>query len=258
MRKSVLAGALACALVFMVSAPSASANSTVESLQAGSSENTSDKTVVALLRQPGAALNLVTGLETNSTDEAAPPPEPVKHQVKEHETLSDIAEQHQTTWRRLFDKNTQLADPNIINPGDELIVPAPDEQLEERALPVVAPKPKAVQGSRPDKAVAPKSTGSVAGNGYTPGYCTWYVKNRRPDLPNNLGNAYAWVSNAAAQGLPTGSTPRVGAAGQRGNHVVYVESVNSDGTVTISEMNHKGLYVMTTRTLPAEYFSYIY
>jgi surface antigen len=104
----------------------------------------------------------------------------------------------------------------------------------------------------------PAPRGSSSGNLYVPGYCTWYVKNQRPDLPNNLGNAATWVSRAAAQGIPTGSTPQAGAVGQRGNHVVYVKSVNSDGSVNISEMNHKGLYVITHRTLPGNYFQYVY
>lgn len=97
----------------------------------------------------------------------------------------------------------------------------------------------------------------VAGNTYSPGYCTWYAKNMRPDLPNNLGNADTWVARAAAQGLPTGSEPRVGAIGQQGMHVVYVEAVDGD-MVTISEMNYHGLWSMNTRTVSASSFSYIY
>src|SRR5690606_9688951 len=33
---------------------------------------------------------------------------------------------------------------------------------------------------------------SSAGNTYAYGYCTWWVKTKRPDLPNQLGNAGAW------------------------------------------------------------------
>jgi peptidoglycan DL-endopeptidase CwlO len=77
-------------------------------------------------------------------------------------------------------------------------------------------------------------------------------------LPNNLGNANTWVARAAAQGIPTGSAPRVGAIGQQGMHVVYVESVNGDGTVTVSEMNFRGRYVISSRTVPASTFRYIY
>jgi surface antigen len=98
----------------------------------------------------------------------------------------------------------------------------------------------------------------TAGNGYAWGNCTWYAKSKRPDLPNNLGNAYSWVSQASAQGLPTGVEPRVGAIGQQGMHVVYVESVNDDGTISISEMNYHGFGVVSTRTVPVGTFEYIY
>lgn len=95
-------------------------------------------------------------------------------------------------------------------------------------------------------------------NTYTYGYCTWYVKNRRPDLSNNLGNASTWFYRAQAQGMLTGTAPKVGAIGQRRNHVVYVENINHDGTITISEMNHRAVGIKSTRTLPASYFRYIY
>lgn len=102
-----------------------------------------------------------------------------------------------------------------------------------------------------------------AGNLYAPGFCTWYVKNRRPDLPNNLGNANTWYANAAAQGWNVGLTPKKGAvaattAGWAG-HVAYVEGVSLDGLwVTISEMNYGGLYRMNTRTVYYTEFNYIY
>lgn len=95
------------------------------------------------------------------------------------------------------------------------------------------------------------------GNLYTPGNCTWYAKSRRPDLPNNLGNANTWVYRAAEQGIPTGDTPRPGAIGQQGMHVVYVESVNGD-EMHISEMNYEGLYVIDERTIPWGGWSFIY
>lgn len=102
-----------------------------------------------------------------------------------------------------------------------------------------------------------------AGNLYAAGNCTWYAKSRRPDLPNNLGNANTWYYNAAAAGFGTGTKAKVGAVattteGPLG-HVAYVEKVSRDGMwVTISEMNYGGLYVMNTRTVPYSNFLYIY
>jgi surface antigen len=97
-----------------------------------------------------------------------------------------------------------------------------------------------------------------AGNTYYRGYCTWYAKSKRPDIPNSLGNANTWYIRAKALGLPTGTEPKAGAIGQQGMHVVYIEKVNKDGTVTISEMNYKGYGIVSFRTVPASYFRYIY
>jgi surface antigen len=279
MRIAVLTGLFACALIFTVGTNTSEALSADQVLKAENSkqidtEIDAEPTVVALLSLTSESnlKVLVDGAEEPA--DQAPTPQPIKHVVTENETLTDIAKKYETTWKRIFDKNTQIENPDIVTVGLELTIPGTDEVLEERAVPV-PPAPietpanaqNATQRTVARSTSAPQQTsnthttvarGASSGNGYVAGYCTWYVKNKRPDLPNNLGNAATWVSRAAAQGLATGSSPAVGAVGQRGNHVVYVESVNSDGTVTISEMNHKGLYVMTTRTLPASYFSYIY
>lgn len=258
MRITALAGLLAC-VVFTASSSAASAE-TLGPLQASEIEIAVSKPIII------ASLN-TTPIEL----EPAQPPAPqiVKYTVLQNDTLSTIAGKHNTTWKRLFDKNENIQNPDIIAIGDELVIPSADEVVKERALPepvvaaAVVPAPVSRKAQRPTAPKAapvqrPQARGSASGNLYTPGYCTWYVKNKRPDLPNNLGNANTWVSRARAQGLPTGSVPRAGAVGQRGMHVVYVESVNADGSVNISEMNHKGLYVITHRTLPGNYFQYIY
>lgn len=102
-----------------------------------------------------------------------------------------------------------------------------------------------------------------SGNTYAPGNCTWYAKSRRPDLPNSLGNANTWYSRAAALGWNVGSAAKKGAVGVSTagwlGHVVYVEAVSLDGqSVTISEMNYRGLYSMNTRTVHVSEFKYIY
>ena len=85
-------------------------------------------------------------------------------------------------------------------------------------------------------------------NGYDYGYCTWYVANKRlangSAMPTNLGNASTWYYRAKAYGLSTGSRPQVGAAvvtsTSGAGHVAYVERVNEDGSIWVSEMNSHG------------------
>ena len=62
-------------------------------------------------------------------------------------------------------------------------------------------------------------------------------------------HCYICQSRAGAVGTTT--------AGSLG-HVVYVEAVNGDGTITISEMNYAGEYSQRTRVASASEFSYIY
>ncbi len=254
MRVAVLTGLFACALIFSFGSSSASAQaskSTDPQIETTKTEKESDApNVIDLLKnEPIVALRVISDDEDTSQNEEDEVDTKV-HVVTENETLTIIAKQNDVSWKRLFDKNNQIKDPDYLEVGMEITIPEEDEELESRALPE---KPVAIA-----KVATRTHKGSSDGNLYTAGNCTWYVKSRRPDLPNNLGNAATWVSRAASQGLPTGSTPQVGAVGQKGNHVVYIESVNTDGTVTFSEMNYKGLYSQTTRTLPASSFSYIY
>jgi surface antigen len=209
-----------------------------------------------------AGVNKKPRTKKQLTEKTAPShKKPVEHIVAEGETLTIIAANHASTWMRLFAKNSQIADPNIIEVGEKIAIPGPEEELPDRPLPA-APQPEptslATQPQNQSNAGYTPHYGDSAGNTYSPGYCTWYAKNRRPDLPNSLGNADTWVYRAQALGLATGSTPRVGAIGQQGMHVVYVESVNGDGTVTISEMNYVDLYITSSRTVPAGSFMYIY
>ncbi len=78
-------------------------------------------------------------------------------------------------------------------------------------------------------------------NGYTYGYCTWYVANKIT-VPANWGNANTWDNRAAISGWVVSSVPRVGAIGQtdRGSegHVAVVTAVSPDGTqIKYSDMN---------------------
>lgn len=97
-------------------------------------------------------------------------------------------------------------------------------------------------------------------NTYTYGYCTWYVKTQRTDIPNGLGNANTWYYRYSGA---KGTVPQVGAVATNTNpplgHVAIVHSVNGDGTITIREMNGSaGWNVVGLRDVPASSYVYIY
>lgn len=83
-------------------------------------------------------------------------------------------------------------------------------------------------------------------NTYPVGQCTWAVKSLAPWIPNWLGNAGGWATNARAKGFRTGSTPRVGAIavwpndGDGYGHVAYVTDVASNTRIQVKESNYAG------------------
>lgn len=247
---AIMAGLFLCVVTFLTINSKVHAEAPQPIILASSTNITDGKVVLEAVNTQFQQQNAATKDEKK----------PQEHLVAEGETLTSIANQYQTSWQRLYAKNTAISSPDIIDVGQKVVIPASDEQLAERAAPVSAPEPAqpTTSTSAPKRQAATVSRGSAGGNSYSYGYCTWYAKNKRPDLPNNLGDASTWVARAAAQGISTGSAPRTGAIGQRGNHVVYVEAVNGDGSVSISEMNHAGWNVVSTRTVPGSYFSYIY
>ncbi len=88
----------------------------------------------------GEVLAASTEQQPEEAAEPAPAePQPVTAEVAKGDTLSKIAAAHGTTWRRLFDANESIADPNVINPGEKIRVPLPDEQLASRPLPAPLP-----------------------------------------------------------------------------------------------------------------------
>ena len=117
----------------------------------------------------------------------------------------------------------------------------------------------------------PAGTGPACGGGYPAKWCqigidavidSWGMYNRQcvsytafkvhqdflsglngRDMPywGGIGNANQWDENAIRAGIPVNNTPERGAiavsnSGYYG-HVMYVESVNGDGTINISQYN---------------------
>lgn len=92
--------------------------------------------------QPEQAQEVLSVTTVAEPAEETKTPEPVEIEVQKGDSLSKLANAHGTTWKRLFDANPGIADPNIINPGDKIRIPLADEEIAPRELP--APKPVAV------------------------------------------------------------------------------------------------------------------
>lgn len=96
-------------------------------------------------------------------------------------------------------------------------------------------------------------------NTYAWGNCTYWVFIKRKEagkpIANTWGNAADWAWHARLEGYVVDQTPAVGAIMQTANaaeglgHVAYVTEVNmAAGTWKISEMNSKGLNIISDRT----------
>lgn len=106
-------------------------------------------------------------------------------------------------------------------------------------------------------------------NSYASGNCTQYVYNRITqlggDIDLTMGNGQDWGITGKERGFEVTNTPRAGSAvsfsaGFLGadevyGHVAFVEQVNEDGSISISEMNVLGLGIVSTRIIPVDYVS---
>jgi surface antigen/LysM repeat protein len=147
-----------------------------------------------------------------------------------------------------------------INPGDLIIIPG--GQIVLPPAPPVTPKPKSHYTPQPDYSMDEVTS---LGDGYDgvnhifpTGYCTYYVASQMKITFG--GNAKNWLANAKASGYVTGSQPASRSAVvmtgptrtmRLYGHVAYVDSVNDDGTITISEMNYDHFDRVDTRTISA-------
>ena len=104
------------------------------------------------------------------------------------------------------------------------------------------------------------------GGPYAAGQCTQWAWFNRKDLPSNLGNANTWATRAAAAGYTVNKTPSAGAIFQTPSgwygHVGYVEAVNGDGSIVVTEMNynHRSYFVIraTSPASAVSRFNYIH
>lgn len=101
-------------------------------------------------------------------------------------------------------------------------------------------------------------------------YTAWKVYQKNGYMPywGGVGNANQWPGNARRAGIPTSSIPREKSVGVISSgvygHVVWVEKVNADGTINISQYNEYlpglgwGYYSERYNVHPSTYDTYIY
>lgn len=180
-----------------------------------------------------------------------PPVNGIVHLVQAGDTVESLARQFNAEAAAVAAFND--TEVRGLPVGQRVVIPGG-----VRSSSVVAAGPRASSGgtwgSRPL---------SFAGNTYTYGYCTWHAFNRRAaagnPIPSNLGNAISWYSIAAGSGLAVGNEPRAGAVLWHANlgglgHVAYVERINGDGSMLVSDMNYPRWGVVTYRTVPPSEF----
>lgn len=178
--------------------------------------------------------------------------------VQSGDTLEAIATAHATTYVRLFNANPWITNPDVIDIGDQVIIPAPDKELEDRFSQITPAVAATATYTTQQYTHAPvNSTSYYIGNGM---WCTDYVHSKRPDVAIYGNAGYNWISAAQAAGKSTGSTPQAGAVAVMNGHVAYVESVNSDGSYVVSEMgwNYRAGNYNQRTVQPGSFGGFIY
>lgn len=99
-------------------------------------------------------------------------------------------------------------------------------------------------------------------------YTAWKVEHTYGNMPywGGRGNAYQWIANSQNAGFPGAwGAPKVGSVGVRPSngggdvgHVFWVESVNGNGTINLSEYNYTAGDYSYRSGVRASGFYYIY
>lgn len=197
---------------------------------------------------PGQTLK-VSGRATTTSPSRPAPTRPTSgaqstYTVQAGDSLSLIAARYGTTYQNIMNLNGLTS--FLIFPGQTL-------KVSGSATPTSTSTP------------TPTNSGYYSpvfnhSNLYDWGQCTWHVFNKRQAAGKGIStywwNANAWDDNAARDGYTINNRPAVGSILQTDvgyyGHVAYVERVNADGSILVSEMNYSASPgVMTYRTIPA-------
>lgn len=167
----------------------------------------------------------------------------IVYTVKADDSIESIAEKYGSTAERI--KHLNNLELTGVSEGMKIAIEGgslPEKERPEYVAPVYTYSYTTYGsvGSRQNMTIVMEGFGAYGGYGW--GQCTSWAWYNRQDLPTNLGNAYSWAANAAAQGFPVDHYPQPGDAFQHGGgwygHVGYVEDVNADGSIVVTEANY--------------------
>lgn len=170
------------------------------------------------------------------------------HTVQSGETLAIIANKYGVSVDEIVSANNLNG--YIIYPNQTLQIPGGSDRT----------------GGGGGSTSTPTNTSQASSdqNLYDWGQCTWHVFNRRAETGQPIStywwNANNWASAASADGYTVNNTAAVGSIMQNYEgpmgHVAYVERINPDGSLLISEMNYNTPPgTVDYRTIPASQVS---
>ncbi len=210
------------------------------------------------------------GLKTNDITVGStlyiPSQSGIVYTVKPGETAETIAEKYGSSAEEIIAMND--LEISGLSEGSKILIKdgnLPETERPEYVAPV-APRRAATQSytytymgdtSSRSNATCNRAMGA--------GQCTTWGWLKRPDLGFIKANANRWDDMARAAGLRVDHAPSAGAIFQSDSgwygHVGYVESVNADGSINVSERNYSGCYGVLYSTIQASEvgkFNYIH
>ena len=169
--------------------------------------------------------------------------------VSKGEETSETSEPPSITLTLKGVVETTSTKENVIVPGESLFSRTEREEKERKA------EEERKKGEERKRDVASRESVARTGNGYTYGYCTYYVASVK-QVPGNWGNAKDWLAGASQSGYKVTTEPEVGSivvtsGSSRLGHVAIVQSI-SNGKIFIKEMNAVGWNKVSTRWIPVE------
>ena len=177
----------------------------------------------------------------------------IVYTVKSGDTIDSIVEKYGSSSEEIIALND--LEVSGLKEGERIFIKdgtLPEKERPEYVAPVVRPTYTSTYTYLGN---ASSRVNLVCNASLGAGQCTTWGWLKRPDLGFIKANANRWDDIARSAGLLVDHNPAAGAifqsdAGWYG-HVGYVESVNADGSINVSERNYRGCYGVLYSTIPA-------